>query len=179
MFRLLTHVTASPTASARISSARAATAATSRPRAPNSVTSSATPGSWPRRTPASTSPTGPAGPRPARQQAGRVHIRPRVPLRGAPAHQDDLGAVTDIPVLADLLREDRARIVAAQARAASLRSSDREAHAGVEPRVGLLGELGVDGQPRRQVEAPLLGHRLQASDGRPGPLRVDVIGRDG
>ena len=49
----------SPTASRRSSSASSATAATSGPRAENRVTSSASPSSWPARTPASTSPTRP------------------------------------------------------------------------------------------------------------------------
>src|SRR5205807_720072 len=54
-----TNVTTSPTASRRSSSATWATAATSGPRAENSVTISSTPTSWPISTPASTSPTGP------------------------------------------------------------------------------------------------------------------------
>ena len=59
MLRLDTQVTSSPTAALRSSSASAATARTSGPRAPNRVTISLTPTSWPFRTPASTSPTAP------------------------------------------------------------------------------------------------------------------------
>ncbi len=47
MLRFTTYVTASPTVVRRISSAAAATAATSGPRAPNRVTISASPTSWP------------------------------------------------------------------------------------------------------------------------------------
>src|SRR3982751_5394842 len=59
MLRLATQVTTSPTAWRRRSSATSATAATSGPRAENSVTISSTPTSCPASTPSSTSRTAP------------------------------------------------------------------------------------------------------------------------
>jgi hypothetical protein len=55
---------------------------------------------------------------------------------------------------------------------------DREDHRLVEPAGRVLGELRVDGQARGQGVAGRLGDRPQPVKGRPGPLRVDVVGRD-
>ena len=48
----------------------------------------------------------------------------------------------------------------------------------VQPPIGIEGELGVDGQPGSQRVAGGLGGIAQDPECRPGPLRIDVVGRD-
>ena len=116
------------------------------------MSSSSRPASWPSRTPASTSATAPAGSGPAGRQGhqgGRVVRR----LPSTTTHR--------APVPGSRRRSGRAP------ESASPRRASRPAS---------QGELGIDGQAGRQREAGRLGDRSQLLEGRPRPLRVDVIG---
>src|SRR3546814_19259069 len=54
----------------------------------------------------------------------------------------------------------------------------REAQTFVEEPLRCQCVLGVDREPWCEGEATGLGVRTEAVEGRPGPLRVDVVGRD-
>ncbi len=55
------------------------------------------------------------------------------------------------------------------------RVEHREAHGGVEPPVGVEGELRVEGQPGREREATGLGGPAQDAQVGPGPLGIHVV----
>ena len=119
MLRLRTKVTASPAVRRRRSSATSATLRTSGPRAEKRVTISASPTSWPRATPASTSATAPPAAAPGRRQAA------------APSPSSSAGGGSSPP-------EHQA---ASRARpSASAASSTGKRSAGSSQRAGLEGE---------------------------------------
>ena len=178
MLRLLTQVTADPTARSRKESASSATATTSRPRAEKRVTISSMPGSWPSFTPRITSPTGTPGLLPqvlTGQQGDGMDVSSRIPLGGPAAHQDHLRTIPDVAKLADLLRENRAGIVTCQAFGVAP-VEHREPHPLVQPDVRAGGVLRVDGQSGCQAETCRLGHCSQMVQSRPRFLRIDMVG---
>ena len=95
-----------------------------------------------------------------RRRAGhevhRFGVGARVPRVRTPADEDDLGAVADVLDLADLLREDRARVVAPHALGVAA-IQHREADVGVQPAFRIEHELGIGGEPGRELEAGRLG----------------------
>ncbi len=180
MLRLWTNVTTSPLVERRRSSATAATAATSGPRAENNVTISSTPSSWPSRAPASTSATAPDERGDPGTSAGGADEAPEyhAVLRG-PMWRTSMPSSTCSGV-AGLMRCTRTAPGSSRPRPFGVAAVEhREAQAVVEPAVGVEGELGVDGEPGGEHEAGGLGHRPQAVEVGPGPLGVHVVGGDG
>ena len=179
MLRVRTKVTVSPVACLRSSSASAATAATSGPRAENSVTSSSSPVSCPSCTPSITSRTGPRGKPEGGLDVGNELGRRGVPTGGpggrAPAGQLDLGAVAGVGDVGEPLRQDRARVVAGEPLGVGA-VQHREANALVEPPLGVEAVRRPDRQPRREHVPGPLGRLAQPLQRRPRPLRVDVVG---
>ena len=138
----------------RSSSASSATAATSRPRAENRVTSSSRPGSWPSRTPlehlahrARRPGAFPAGWRGGCTSAPEYHWVERRP------DQHHLGAVADVLVLADLLRDTPRPGRPAPALRRRCGPSPRSACPRRAIAPGRATNVGVDGEPGRQLEA--------------------------
>ena len=164
----------------RSSSATAATAATSGPRAANRVTISSSPTSWPGPHPGEHLGHGAAGPggRPRDQRRGRRRRRrSTTPWSGArpgsPRRRAHVGGV--LAAARGTPRPGR-RGPGPRRRSGPCTGKRRPL---VEPAVGVARVLGVDRQPGGQREAAGLGHRPQAVEGRPGPLGVHVVGGDG
>ena len=180
MLRLRTKVTASPTIRPRSSSATSATAATSGPRAENSVTISSSPTRWPSAHAVEHLGDRAAGrrPTPAREQHGRLDLGARSTRRSSAGPTSTTSAPSPTLLdLADLLREDRAGVVAAEALGVGA-VEHREADVRVEPALGVEHELGVDREPGRELEAGGLGDLAQPVERGPRPLGVDVVGGD-
>ena len=113
-----------------------------------------------------------------RHHLRRLHVGTGVPLGGLVPDENHFRAVVDDVGGGDALGPHGTRVVTPQ------RLRVRAVHHGeaqllVQPLRGPGGELGVDGQPRREREAAVLGDAAQDVERGPRALRVHVVGGDG
>lgn len=169
MLRFETHVTVSPTTWRRSSSASSATAPTSRPgrrRGHDLVLVGHGAGAHGGEHLGHG--TGGAGVGHG-EQGRRVGLGADVPLGGSSTHQHDLGPVAHVLRLAHGLRVHHAGVVAEALGIGAI--EDGEVEVGVEPAIRPHRVLGVDREPRGQLEPGRLGDGAEPITIGPRALR--------